>query len=89
MGRYNEIIERLAADGGERTPYTSVFLQEIERMNILLKGIKTSLLELDLGLKGDLQISDAMMGLMYAPPRRPPLHFCNILAPTPSPAAFM
>jgi len=63
---YNEIIERLAADGGDRTPYTSVFLQEIERMNILLKGIKMSLLELDLGLKGDLQISDAMMGLMYA-----------------------
>ena len=47
-------------------------------MNILLKGIKTSLLELDLGLKGDLQISDAMMGLMYAPPRHPPLHLCNI-----------
>jgi dynein heavy chain len=63
---YNEIVDRLAADGGDRTPYTSVFLQEIERMNILLKGIKLSLLELDLGLKGDLQISDAMMGLMYA-----------------------
>ena len=63
---YNEITERLTADGGERTPYTSVFLQEIERMNMLLKGMKLSLLELDLGLKGDLQISDAMLGLMNA-----------------------
>ena len=36
------------------TPYTSVFLQECERMNMLLFELKRSLAELDLGLKGDL-----------------------------------
>uniref|UniRef100_A0A7S2IQH3 Dynein heavy chain n=1 Tax=Haptolina brevifila TaxID=156173 RepID=A0A7S2IQH3_9EUKA len=50
----------------ERTPYTSVFLQECERMNKLLFELKRSLVELDLGLKGDLGMSDAMETLMYA-----------------------
>jgi dynein heavy chain len=57
-----EINEKLA--GEERTPFTSVFLQEIERMNILLALMKLSLFELDLGLKGDLTISDAMEEMM-------------------------
>merc|ERR1712127_338041 len=59
-----EINEKLA--GEERTPFTSVFLQEIERMNVLLSIMKLSLFELDLGLKGDLTISDAMEVLMDA-----------------------
>ena len=49
----------------ERTPYTSVFLQECERMNGLLFEMKRSLIELDLGLKGDLGMSEAMERLMY------------------------
>ena len=57
-----EINEKLA--GEERTPFTSVFLQEIERMNVLLAVMKLSLFELDLGLKGDLTISDAMEEMM-------------------------
>jgi len=48
----------------ERTPYTSVFLQECERMNILLFEMRRSLVELDLGLKGDLGMSDKMEALM-------------------------
>jgi dynein heavy chain, axonemal len=57
-----EIIDRVE----ERTPYVNVFLQEIERMLTLTKEIKRSLAELDLGLKGDLQISDSMERLMRA-----------------------
>ena len=37
--------------GEERTPFTNVFLQEIERMNVLLGVMKESLFSLDLGLK--------------------------------------
>jgi dynein heavy chain len=48
----------------ERSPYTSVFLQECERMNVLLFEMKRSLVELDLGLKGDLSISEPMEALM-------------------------
>merc|ERR1711871_32633 len=59
-----ELEDKLA--GEERTPFTSVFLQEIERMNVLLGVMKISLFELDLGLKGDLTISDAMEQLMAA-----------------------
>jgi dynein heavy chain len=48
----------------ERSPYTSVFLQECERMNMLIFEMKRSLAELDLGLKGDLSISEPMEKLM-------------------------
>lgn len=44
----------------ERTPYIVVCLQEVERMNILLQTVRLSLNELDAGLKGTLNISDAM-----------------------------
>jgi len=57
----NELDERTQ---DERTPYTSVFLQECERMNRLLFEMRRSLVELDLGLKGDLGMSDAMEDLM-------------------------
>jgi len=50
----------------ERSPYVSVFLQESERMNILLFEMKRSLAELDMGLKGDLSVSEAMEELMNA-----------------------
>jgi dynein heavy chain len=57
-----EILEKVE----ERSPFVNVFLQEIERMNLLLGEIRRSLAELDLGLKGDLQISDAMDSLMIS-----------------------
>ena len=41
----------LMAKAEERTPYTVVALQECDRMNTLTNEIKSSLKELDLGLK--------------------------------------
>jgi len=49
QGRYTEL-----------TPYLIVSLQEVERMNVLLGTIRLSLIELDQGLKGALNITDAM-----------------------------
>jgi dynein heavy chain len=43
-----------------------VAIQESERMNVLLAEMKRSLAELDLGLKGDLTMSDPMETLMNA-----------------------
>jgi dynein heavy chain len=55
-----EILERME----ERNPFVTVFLQEIERMIKLMVCIIRALSELDLGLKGDLQISERMEILM-------------------------
>ena len=55
-----EILEKVE----ERTPYINVFLQEIERLQELTTEIRRSLAELDLGLRGDLQISESMEALM-------------------------
>jgi len=41
-------------------PYIVVAIQEVERMNFLLSEIRISLTELDQGLKGQLNITDAM-----------------------------
>jgi hypothetical protein len=46
--------------------YMMVAIQEAERMNILTAELKRSLAELDLGLKGDLTMSDPMEQLMMA-----------------------
>jgi dynein heavy chain, axonemal len=51
---------------GNLTPYVVVVLQECERMNILLNAIKVSLTDLDAGLKGQLNITDAMENLSTA-----------------------
>nr|KAF6418224.1 dynein axonemal heavy chain 11 [Rousettus aegyptiacus] len=40
-----------------RSPYVLVCFQECERMNILLREIRVSLQQLDLGLKGELMLS--------------------------------
>ena len=44
----------------ERTPYVVVAFQECERMNWLTNEIRRSLRELDLGLKGELTITNDM-----------------------------
>jgi len=44
----------------EKTPFEVVCLQEVERMNELLAEIKHSLEDLELGLNGALNITDAM-----------------------------
>jgi dynein heavy chain len=48
------------AKAKDKTPYVVVCLQECERMNTLLSEIITSLTDLDAGLKGVLNITDAM-----------------------------
>jgi len=60
---YAELEERSAEIV---SPYVSVFLQECERMNSLLFEMRRSLVELDLGLRGDLSISETMEALMGA-----------------------
>merc|ERR1712167_290367 len=57
-----EIYERI----DEVTPYTGVFLQEIERMNDLIFEMRRSLIELDAGLRGDLSITEPMEIMMNA-----------------------
>lgn len=47
----------------EFTPYVVVCLQECERMNILLTEIRNSLNDLEAGLAGKLNITDAMESL--------------------------
>jgi len=49
---------------GDKGPYQYVFLQECEYMNILLTEMMRSLAELDLGFKGELQMSDLMEALV-------------------------
>ena len=50
----------------EFNPYVVVVLQECERMNTLLNECRISLIELDQGLKGQLNITDAMENLSTA-----------------------
>nr|XP_056713421.1 dynein axonemal heavy chain 11 [Euleptes europaea] len=57
-----DIMQKSAA----RTPYILVCFQECERMNILIREIRRSLKQLDLGLKGELTFSSAMEALQSA-----------------------
>ena len=50
----------------EKTPYVLVVLQEVERMNTLLSEVRRSLIELDLGLQGALNMSPAMEELQVS-----------------------
>ena len=47
-------------------PFQNVFLQECDRMNVLVQEMLRSLHELELGLKGDLTMSDVMERLSDA-----------------------
>lgn len=58
-----EVVEKLE---GDRSPFVNVFLQEIDRLSILQDEIQRSLKELELGLRGDLQMSDRMEQLQSA-----------------------
>lgn len=57
-----ELFERCT----ERTPYASVCLQECERINKVISTIRGSLTELNLGLKGELTLSETMEQTMSA-----------------------
>ena len=51
---------------GSAGPYIVVALQECERMNLLLREIRCSLMDLDKGLKGQLNMSQEMEDLVTA-----------------------
>lgn len=59
-------MEDIRSRVDELSPYVMVAIQESERMNILLAEMKRSLMELDLGLKGDLTMTEPMEKLMNA-----------------------
>ncbi|RYG62642.1 hypothetical protein EON64_17480 [archaeon] len=59
-------LEAVAASMDDVGPFQNVVLQECERMNILIQEIVRSLIELDLGFKGDLTVSDQMEELAYS-----------------------
>ncbi|NWV54636.1 DYH9 protein, partial [Daphoenositta chrysoptera] len=56
-------MAELVAKLEERTPYAVVALQECERMNVLTAEIRRSLVELELGLKGELTMTSDMENL--------------------------
>eukprot|EP00002_Diphylleia_rotans_P022035 TRINITY_DN430_c0_g2_i1.p1 TRINITY_DN430_c0_g2~~TRINITY_DN430_c0_g2_i1.p1 ORF type:complete len:4080 (+),score=854.57 TRINITY_DN430_c0_g2_i1:199-12438(+) len=57
-----DIVSRIP----ERSPYIVVFLQECERMNILISEIRRSLNELKMGLAGLLNFTESMEALQLA-----------------------
>jgi dynein heavy chain len=66
----------------EAGPYVLVALQELQRMNTLLSEIRRSLVELDKGMKGQLNMSAAMEDLVSALlinqwPGRNPFSLCS------------
>jgi dynein heavy chain len=69
VGLINTYLEKLPEDFNlmdirsktkERPPDIIVCIQECERMNLLLSEIRTSLVELHMGLSGALNITEAM-----------------------------
>ena len=53
----------IIARATEKTPFVIVCIQECERMNILLGVVRKSLIELEMGMNGQLNITDAMENL--------------------------
>jgi dynein heavy chain len=58
-------IDDLASklDETTRGPYQSAFIQECEKLNVLINGILRSLGDLDLAYKGELTMNEAMEAL--------------------------
>jgi dynein heavy chain len=50
-------------DDQSRGPYQNAFIQECEKLNVLINGILRSLAELDLAYKGELTMNEAMEAL--------------------------
>ena len=59
-------LDAIAQSLEEIGPFQNVVLQECERTNLLLGEISRSLIELDLGFKGELSMSDTMEDLANA-----------------------
>lgn len=56
-------IEEIKSSIDELGPFQNVFIQECERLNKLVDEIVRSMVELDMGFRGDLTMSDAMEAL--------------------------
>jgi len=56
----------LRAKAKERTPFVVVCLQECERMNFLTFTIRSSLEDLDAGMKGQLNMTENMEMLAHS-----------------------
>jgi dynein heavy chain, axonemal len=66
----------------EKGPFVIVAMQECTRMNVLISEIRRSLLELEKGLSGALNMSESMEDLVaaltiYQVPGRNPFHKCS------------
>ena len=59
-------LDAIANSVDEIGPFQNVVLQECERMNLLTSEVVRSLMELDLGFRGDLTMSDNMEDLSAA-----------------------
>ena len=59
-------IEGIASTIDDMGPYQNVFLQECERLNVLLDTMTRTLQELDLGFRGELTMSDSMEAVQSA-----------------------
>ena len=57
---FNELELNARCPPEERTPYSVVAVQEAQRMNKLIRELRRSLKELNLGLKGELTVTSAM-----------------------------
>ena len=69
-------------DVAEKGPFVIVAMQEDTRMNVLISEIRRSLIELEKGLSGALNMSESMEDLVqalsiYQVPGRNPYHKCN------------
>ncbi len=60
---FNFNIEEIKSSVEEMGPFQNVFIQECERLNLLVDEIVRSMVELDMGFRGDLTMSDAMEAL--------------------------
>jgi dynein heavy chain len=67
LDKYNEKmfdVEDLVRSLDEQGPYQNVFIQEMDVMNVLLREIRRSIKELQLGFAGELTMSEPMELLM-------------------------
>ena len=58
-------VDQALEDTG-KGPYQNVFIQECDAMNVLMKEIKRSLVELGMGFAGELTMSEKMEALMMS-----------------------
>jgi dynein heavy chain len=66
---YRDVVfdhESIVGNCDDIGPFQNVVLQECERMNFLIGEMSRSLIELDMGFKGELTMSDSMEGLAIA-----------------------